>query len=90
MESCLSDVGPDAFVCVRVDAGGENAIRLKRLGICESRPLELVFAGDPMVIRVCGSNIGLSRQLAALVFVEPSSSSLSDPAKSGPRDRAES
>ena len=88
--SCLSGVRPGDFVCVRVEAGGENAIRLKRLGICESRPLELVFAGDPMVIRVCGSNIGLSRQLAALVFVEPSSSSSCDPANPDARDRAES
>lgn len=87
--NCLSHVRPGDFVCVRLDAGGENAVRLKRLGICESRPLELVFAGDPMVIRVCGSNVGLSRQLAELVFVEPLSLSSCDPEKSDPRDRAE-
>jgi Fe2+ transport system protein FeoA len=53
-----------------VCATGQNAIRLKRLGICESRELELIGRGDPMVVRIGESRVGVSRQLAQLVFIE--------------------
>ncbi len=75
-ESTLSTVGPGTFVCVRTDAEGRDGVRLKRLGICEGRTLTLVTAGDPMILEVVGARIGISRQLAGHVVVEPSDASV--------------
>jgi len=58
------------YRCEKMRASGQNAVRLKRLGVCEGRVIELVGQGDPMVLRLGESRVGLSRQLAALVFVE--------------------
>lgn len=61
-----------------VHAGQDDGIRLKRMGICVDRPLELVQAGDPMILLVVGARIGISRQLAELVLVKPESSVVGD------------
>lgn len=66
----LADAAPGFYRCDQVCASGQNAVRLKRLGICEGRTVELVGQGDPMVVRIGGSRVGLSRQLAKLVTVE--------------------
>ncbi|MEO2031822.1 MAG: FeoA family protein [Planctomycetaceae bacterium] len=74
----LSDVTePGAFRCVRVECEGDAMIRLKRLGICARRGIEVIQPGDPMVLRVVGSRLGVSRQLAEFVTVE----TMQDPAK---------
>ena len=65
----LSDASAGTYSCVRLDASGDDSIRMKRLGICEKRSLEIVNCGDPMIVKVCGSQIGISRQLAGLVTV---------------------
>ena len=64
--------------CYRVDNVedlGESSERLKRLGICQNRRLEVLQTGDPMVVRVVGSRVGLSRRLAQNVVVSPESGS---------------
>ena len=58
-------------VCVSIEGAGPEVTRLKRMGVCVGRRLEVVQAGDPMILRVAGTRIGLSRQLAGAVFVEP-------------------
>jgi Fe2+ transport system protein FeoA len=58
-------------VCLCVEGDGPEVTRLKRVGVCGGRRLEIVHAGDPMILRVAGTQIGLSRQLARTVFVEP-------------------
>lgn len=65
----LSEAAPGHYRCDGIDAVGQDAIRLKRLGICEGRSLHLVGRGDPMVLRIGESQIGLSRQLACAVQV---------------------
>ncbi len=65
----LSEAGPGRYRCDRIEAVGQNAIRLKRLGICDGREFELIGHGDPMVLRIGESRIGLSRQLARTVSV---------------------
>lgn len=65
----LADVAAGSYRCEQVHAEGENAVRLKRLGLCEGRIVELVGQGDPMVLRIGASRVGLSRQLAKLVTV---------------------
>jgi Fe2+ transport system protein FeoA len=50
---------------------GETAetARLKALGVCEGRVIEILRTGDAWVLRVLGSRIGISRELAASVLL---------------------
>ncbi|KAA5538549.1 ferrous iron transport protein A [Roseiconus nitratireducens] len=67
----LAEIGPGWVRCQEVTAVGIDSIRLRRLGICPGRLVELVGRGDPMILNVSGTRIGLSRQLASFVQVEP-------------------
>ncbi len=69
-ETTLAEIQTGRVRCGKLDACGEIAIRLKRLGICVGREFELVGAGDPMVLRIGESQVGISRHLAKLVFVD--------------------
>jgi Fe2+ transport system protein FeoA len=55
----------------RLEADDDDATRLKALGLCVGRQVELVKAGDPLIVRVLGARVGLSARLAAQVHVEP-------------------
>jgi ferrous iron transport protein A len=44
--------------------------RLRTLGICPGRRVWLVRRGDPMVIKVMGTRLGLAAELAQQVTVE--------------------
>lgn len=66
----LSDTNCGPVRCLAVDGEGEAAVQLKRMGICSGRILNVIQAGDPMVLSVMGTRLGLSRQLAASVTVE--------------------
>lgn len=69
-ESPLSTLGAGARCRVsRVD--GADAVRMKALGICEGRVLEVLRTGDAWVLRVLGSRVGLSSRLAPSVMVTP-------------------
>lgn len=68
--SLLSDASNGKVRCIDVHALGQDAIRLKRMGICEGRVLEVLATGNPMVLRISGTRVGLSRQLAELVHAE--------------------
>lgn len=58
------------YFCDQVSGPLDAQIRLKRLGICENRPIEVVRHGDPMVLNVVGASIGVSRFLAQHITVE--------------------
>jgi Fe2+ transport system protein FeoA len=60
----------ECAVVRRVDAGDDDMGRLMALGVCAGRSLELVQHGDPLIVRVLGSRLGVSARLAARVFVE--------------------
>lgn len=60
---------------VQVIATSEDILRLQALGVCIGRRIELVKAGDPMIINVVGARVGLSARLAAEVRVEIDSQS---------------
>lgn len=53
-----------------LDVEEEDAIRLKAMGICVGRQVQLVQAGDPLIVRVLGTKVGLSARLAERVVVE--------------------
>ncbi len=62
-----------ARVCAvvrRVDTDDDDTHRLKTLGICLGRRVELVRVGDPLILKVFGSRLGLSASLATRVHVE--------------------
>ena len=53
----------------RVTGDTSDAARLKALGVCEGRVIEILQTGNALVLRVLGSRIGISRPLAASVFL---------------------
>ena len=53
----------------RVLGDSVEAARLKALGVCEGRTIEVLRTGDAWVLRVLGSRIGISRELAASVLL---------------------
>lgn len=68
----LVDHPPGVVLVVqRVEAESADALRLKRLGICEGRRVQIVSGGDPLVLRVVGTRIGLSRRLGLCVHARP-------------------
>ena len=62
-----------ARVCAivrKIDSEDEDIERLKTLGVCDGRQVEIIKAGDPLILRVFGSRIGMSSSLAERVWVE--------------------
>jgi Fe2+ transport system protein FeoA len=72
----LSGVELGSWVCAAIEGPYESVIRMRSLGICVGRPLDLVCDGDPMIVRVGSAQIGLSRFLANHVTVQPPVESL--------------
>jgi Fe2+ transport system protein FeoA len=62
---------PAGAVARVANVAGEcgDAVRLKSLGICVGRRIQLIKSGDPLVVRVLGARVGLSVRLAACVSV---------------------
>ncbi|MCO6047113.1 ferrous iron transport protein A [Aeoliella sp. ICT_H6.2] len=58
------------FRVVRVDAESQDADRLKAMGVCRGRRLSLIQNGDPLIVCVVGSRVGMSSRLADTVYVE--------------------
>jgi Fe2+ transport system protein FeoA len=52
-----------------LDAADDEVERLKAMGVCVGRKVELIQRGDPLILRVLGSRIGLSARLARRVRV---------------------
>lgn len=61
-------------VVVDVQADEVDAARLKALGVCQGRRIQLVKSGDPLILRVLGSRVGVSARLAEGITVEPCAS----------------
>jgi Fe2+ transport system protein FeoA len=55
---------------VDVFAADDDAVRLKSLGLCIGRRVQLVKLGDPLIVRVLGTRVGLSARLADCVSVQ--------------------
>jgi Fe2+ transport system protein FeoA len=53
-----------------MDGDDGDAVRLKAMGLCLGRRVQLVKGGDPLIVRVIGTRVGLSARLAEQVFVE--------------------
>ena len=66
----LSEVplGVSAYI-ERVNTTQEMAGRLEGLGLCAGRTVRLVKKGDPCIVHVYGTRIGLAAPVAALIEV---------------------
>jgi Fe2+ transport system protein FeoA len=62
--------GHCGLVC-EVEAGDAEVDQLKSMGVCLGREVMLIRAGDPLILKVMGTRIGLSARLAARVRVSP-------------------
>lgn len=66
----LHELPPQGCAVVHhVEASDDDMHRLMTMGICIGRRIELVQKGDPMILRVFGSRLGVSRRLAERVLV---------------------
>ncbi len=67
----LDELPPHVCAVVRsVETEDEETQRLKTLGVCVGRRVELVRVGDPLILKIFGSRLGLSAELAKRVQVE--------------------
>ena len=67
----LSELPPRTCAIVsRIETESEDIQRLKTLGVCVGRRIEVIKRGDPLIIRVFSSRLGMSASLAALVWLE--------------------
>ncbi len=71
LETRLDELPPRicAIVC-RIETESEDIQRLKMLGICVGRRVEVVKPGDPLIVRVFGTRLGISASLASRVWLE--------------------
>ena len=70
----LDEIEPGHCGIVREFAAGEgDADALKTMGVCVGRKVMLVQAGDPLILKVMGTRLGVSARLAARVQVQPCS-----------------
>lgn len=58
-------------VIERIEAEDDDMLRLMSMGICRGRTVEIVQQGDPLILRVYGSRIGVSARLAQRVYASP-------------------
>ena len=62
-----------ARVCGMVaflSAADEDVARLKAMGVCLGRRVEVLQTGDPLIVRAFGSRIGISSRIAKHVFLD--------------------
>ena len=76
----LGELPPKVCAVVRrIETEDDSMERLQALGICIGRQVELVKLGDPLIVRVYGSRLGISARLANRVLVEPCTSGCAAP-----------
>lgn len=67
----LSAVRPGRRVRVRqIETEPGTCLRLREMGFCENVEISKLSDGCPMICRVCGVRVALSRQLASSILVE--------------------
>ena len=66
----LTELSVGDCAVIRAVQESDELARLKAMGVCLDRRIELVQRGDPLIFRVFGSRIGVSARLADHVEVE--------------------
>lgn len=69
--SNLSAIRAGRMVRVReITTEPATCLRLQEMGFCENAEICKLSDGSPMICRVCGVRVALSRRLAASILVE--------------------
>ena len=66
----LSEATSGSYLCVSMEESLPGMLRLQQLGLCADRKLELLAAGNPLIVLVGATKIGVSRQLADHIIVK--------------------
>jgi Fe2+ transport system protein FeoA len=67
----LDELPPRTCAVIRrIETGSEEMQRLQSLGVCVGRQIEIIKSGDPLIVRVFGSHLGLAASLASHVWLE--------------------
>lgn len=67
----LSEIGAGSFVRIKqISASPEVSSRLRELGFCEEQRIKLLSRNPSLICQVCNARLGLSTQLAGLIWVE--------------------
>ena len=67
----LSEVQAGTFVRIKqLTASPEVTSRLRELGFCEEQRIKLLSNNPNLICQVCNARLGLSTQLAGLIWVE--------------------
>ena len=67
----LSEVQAGDFVRIKqLSASPEVSSRLRELGFCEEQRVKLLSRNPNLICQVCNARLGLSSQLADLIWVE--------------------
>tara|TARA_R110002049_G_scaffold285698_4_gene466903 strand:- start:3524 stop:3826 length:303 start_codon:yes stop_codon:yes gene_type:complete len=64
----LDQADPGIYVVRHIGVDDEHAARLKQFGICEGRAIRVVTTGNPMILVVQNTRVGLSRVFASSIF----------------------
>lgn len=68
----LLDLPKNAVCAVRaVDASEEHTLRLAGLGLTAGREVRIVKRGEPTIVQVYGTRIGIAKSLAQGIRVTP-------------------
>lgn len=67
----LSEFQPGECGVIQDLGEGKSSSRLQSMGICLGRTVEVVKQGDPLILKVYGSRIGLSGRLASQIQLQP-------------------
>lgn len=69
-EHHLDQTPPGRWATItRVDAVNGPLHRLMAMGVCAGRQVKMLQAGNPLIIRVLNTRVGLSRELAGCIRV---------------------
>jgi Fe2+ transport system protein FeoA len=67
----LSEVGPGVSVRIKqISASPELSTRLREMGFCEEQRIRLLSRNANLICQVCNARLGISTQLAGLIWVE--------------------
>ena len=78
MSAPLSTFRSGQVVCESLTGEGPEVVRLKRMGICSGRRIDVIQTGDPMILGVVGTRLGISRKLASRVLVSSAEETATD------------
>jgi Fe2+ transport system protein FeoA len=59
----------ECAVVQQVDAPCDDMERLMAMGVCAGRTVELIQTGDPLILKVYGTRVGVSARLAERIIV---------------------